>query len=201
MNLITLKTILDKASVPYEFKEKSHEFVILSNGEYPAAEFSTVYQLKGTVSYIDIAHWYVPEKAMLIAAVINDFLMTPKEEREEGTLNDADMSYYSQRFAGPFGGTWDSPKIGESKEICDDWYKRMVKEYRKLYVMNAKLGQRIDQNYCGEVDDDKDYFAAMIDQFEATKDVLEALEKRIMFVINETKNKNYGSLTKGGLND
>lgn len=201
MNLITAETILDKASVPYEYKEELHELVIFTTGKgFPAAKISTMYQLKGVVDYEDISQWYVHEKAQLIATVINDFLVTPENERENGTLNSATMNWYTERFAGPLSERWTSPSIelpGEVEKVHNGWFKRMIKEYHDLYIRNAKLGQRIDKNYCTEELDDKCYLSAMTDQFEATKNVLEALEKRISLTCKgKVKIKKYVNLSE-----
>lgn len=192
MNLTTLTVILDRASVPYKHKYGLYELQIFANRAVPAAKISTMYPLRGFIDYEELSDWYVPEKARLIATAANAYLQTPEEKREADTLDREVFDRYCDIFQGPMLDVWKAPEVvllDGAEVITESWYKRLVYEYYVLYNINAKLGQRIDKNYCTEkAIDDQCYLAAMIDQFEATKQVLKAMEKRIM-VVNDYKVK------------
>lgn len=190
MNLTTLTAILDRASVPYKHKDGLYELQIFANRAVPAAKLSTMYPLRGFIDYEELSDWYVPEKARLIATAANSYMQTPEQNREEDTLDDEVFDRYCDIFQGPMLDVWKAPKIvllDGAEQISKSWYKRLVYEYCETFNRNAKLGQRIDKNYCTEKEiDDQYYLATMIEQFEATKQVLKALEKRIM-VVNDYK--------------
>lgn len=192
MNLTTLTAILDRACVPYKHKDGLYELHIFANRAVPAAKLSTMYPLRGFIDYEELSDWYVPEKARLIITAANAYLQTPEEKREADTLDREVFDRYCDIFQGPMLDVWKAPEVvllDGAEEISESWYKRLVYEYYVTFNRNAKLGQRIDKNYCTEkFIDDQYYLAAMTDQFEATKQVLKALEKRIM-VVNDYKVK------------
>lgn len=185
MNLITLRTILDKAIVPYKQTGSMYEFEVYSGDDKTVAVKIDIHSLRGFIDYDELSNWYVPEKAQLIATAVIDYQKSLTGKGDKRTHNEI-IDWYSQKFPGPMAGDWFLPKIeffdAAYERDCERWYKRMLKEYRNLYIRNAKLGQRIDKNYCEEEGPDTIALCdAMVDQFKATKKVLEALETRIAY--------------------
>lgn len=146
MNLITLKAILDKAIVPYNCA--GSEFSIFSGDVKNEAVKIDTHSLRGFIDYDELSDWYVPEKAQLIVTAVIDYQKSLTGKGDKRTYNEI-IDWYSQKFTGPMLGVWSLPEIKFSKSIYEknfgDWYKRMLKEYRDLYIRNAKLGQRIDK--------------------------------------------------------
>lgn len=183
MNVFTLRAILDKAIVPYNCA--GSEFSIFSGNVKAEAVKIDTHSLRGFIDYDELSDWYVPEKAQLIATAVIDYQKSLTGKGDKRTHNEI-IDWYSQKFPGPMAGDWSLPKIeffdAAYERDCESWYKRMLKEYRNLYIRNAKLGQRIDKNYCEEEGPDTIVLCdAMVDQFKATKKVLEALETRIAY--------------------